>query len=32
MAHLQPSPHAFGIRALQLLGKLGGRNRRHLMV
>ena len=32
MGHLQPKPHPFGTLALQLLGKLGGRNRRHLKV
>ena len=31
-AHLKPAPHPFGTKALQLLGKLGGRNRRHLKV
>ena len=29
-AHLRPSPYPFGPKALQLLGKLGGRNRRFL--
>ena len=29
-SHLQPPPYPFGARTLQLLGKLGGRNRRFL--
>ncbi|KAK9813301.1 hypothetical protein WJX72_012102 [[Myrmecia] bisecta] len=29
-AHLKPAPYHFGGKALQLLGKLGGRNRRFL--
>lgn len=29
-SHLRPAPHPWGAKALQLLGKLGGRNRRFL--
>ncbi|CAM6100600.1 unnamed protein product [Calypogeia fissa] len=29
-SHLRPKPHPFGSKSLQLLGKLGGRNRRFL--
>ena len=32
IAHLKPEPYPFGAKALQLLGKLGGRNRRFLKV
>ena len=27
--HLRPPPYPFGLKALSVLGKLGGRNRRH---
>lgn len=32
ISHLKPEPYPFGAKALQLLGKLGGRNRRFLKV
>ena len=32
IGHLKPEPYPFGAKALQLLGKLGGRNRRFLKV
>lgn len=32
ISHLKPEPYPFGAKSLQLLGKLGGRNRRFLKV
>jgi transformation/transcription domain-associated protein len=31
-AQLRPLPHPFGVKALTVLGKLGGRNRRYIKV